>query len=453
MGQCTESEKVETPRSQANGNTTINWTDPKMSQAPCVIAAAMQRDIRPAYRGELSPLKNLDGLEREWRELEARASCSFFLSWSWIGTWLKLVQEKEKSDLHLYRCYCNHELVGLAIVAACNVKRRILFSSRILTLNEVSDESLNMFIEHNGVLTKRGHELATIEQALYDLLQSDLDWDEIQLNNIPKESYQSLHFDGKSLQARDEIEHAIWIAPLYRDTSIDSIIGRMSKNRRWQMRRTFKEYEKEGRLSIKAATNTHEALMYFQQLGILHTLRWERAGKKGSFTQQSWVAFHQSLIATAFDRGEVQLLQIRCGARTIGYLYNFLWRNTVHMLQSGFVIEQSNLLRPGYVSHILAMQLNAMYGSAQYDFMSGDAEYKRVLAEPYPPLVSARLQKTRVKFFFENCAVELYRAFARSHPAAFSHVKKIIAAKTRAVTIALSINSMFGREYLNDLIG
>ena len=37
----------------------------------------------------VEPLANLDSLEVMWRDLQARADCSFFLSWQWIGCWLR----------------------------------------------------------------------------------------------------------------------------------------------------------------------------------------------------------------------------------------------------------------------------------------------------------------------------------------------------------------------------
>jgi hypothetical protein len=79
------------------------------------------------------------------------------------------------------------------------------------------------------------------------------------------------------------------------------------------------------------------------------------------------------------------------------------------MLQTGFAQEASNVLRPGYVSHLLSMQLNARIGNTIYDFMWGDAEYKSVLAEPGPQLHHIRMQRQQLKLMIENGLVWLYR--------------------------------------------
>jgi hypothetical protein len=390
------------------------------------------------YRGELSPLSNLHLLEAQWLELQATSISSFFLSWSWIGTWLKMVGPK--ANLQLYRCYCDDELVAMAIVGHSEIKRRFFFQSRILTLNELSDNAWNMFIEYNGLLAKQGHEAFALKCLFDDLHDTENFWDEIQVTNIPQENYSQLCRHNIELQSRDESSQSLWITSLNSDTTSDSIINQMSKNRRWQIRRTFKEYEKEGELTISTARSMNEALEYFEQMGILHTQRWQRVGANGAFSRPCWVDFHKNLIRQAFDRGEIQLLRIACGPRTIGYIYNLLWQSTVHMLQSGFVKEQSNLLRPGYVSHILAMQFNAKRGAKQYDFMIGDSEYKRALATQHPPLISARLQKPRFKFLIENSLVALHRklrAWNLISPGLLGTPRTVVKNTTQGLLIAL----------------
>lgn len=403
------------------------------------------------YRGELSAIPPLYQLETDWLALQAATIGSFFLSWSWIGTWLKLVIDT--ADLQLFRCYCDDELIAMTIVSHNNIKRRVFFQSRILTLNELTDNDWNMFIEYNGVLAKPGHESFALERLLDSLNDTGNCWDEIQITNIPQESYSRLR-NSRELQTRDESSQPLWIAPLNTDTTADSIISQMSKNRRWQIRRTFKEYEKQGPLTVNVARDVDEALDYFEQMGVLHTQRWQRTGSNGAFSRPRWVEFHQNLIRQAFDRGEIQLLRITCGARAIGYLYNLLWRDTVHMLQSGFVTEQSNTLRPGYVSHILAMQLNAQQGAQQYDFMIGDSEYKRTLAAEYPPLVSVRLQKPRLKFFIENALVALHRKLRGQNLVSLfpSRPKALVEKITNGLVIALNYDPILDLLNLGNLI-
>lgn len=358
-------------------------------------------------RGTFKPIAALSGLEAQWRALEEQSACSFFQSWSWIGAWLQLIGVRE--GLRIYQCYKDDNLIALGIVSQDMIRRRHLFRSQVVSINEVNNPDLNMFIEYNGLLTLNGCEAEALQQLIGDLDECDPSWDELNITNIPQQTYLGLRLERLNLQPIHDSQSTPWIASLENAAELDAIINRLSRNRRWQIRRSIKEYEKEGPLRIEAATTVEEALNYFRLLGILHTERWNRVGLKGSFAKPNWVLFHQSLIASAFNRGEIQLLRIRCGSRDIGYIYNFLWRDSVLMVQSGFVSEQRNVFRPGYISHIMAMQLNAQRGAALYDFMIGDAEYKQVLATAHPPLISLRLQRRRISFIVENSAVHVFR--------------------------------------------
>lgn len=385
-------------------------------------------DKNTPYRSELVPLTCINELESTWRALESEADCSFFVSWSWIGPWLNLPHRP--TDLRLYRSYAGDTLVALAILHSDTYYRRRIFRSKTISLNEALDNAFNMVIEYNGLLVRRGHEENAYPQLMQVLQQEN--WDEIKVSHVPYRIYQSLEAmltDDAALKLRNDGQHSTWIAPLDAVTDVDSIIAPLSKNRRWQIRRSIKEYEKEGPLSIVSASSTQQALEFFDRLGVLHTERWNRVGESGSFARPLWVTFHRDMISKIFDRGEIQILRICCGEREIGYIYNFLWRKQVLMLQSGFATENSNVLRPGYISHIFAMHLNAQLGNTHYDFLMGESEYKRVLAKEHPPMTSFRIQQPRIQFAIENALIFLRQKY-RDH-----FTKEKIAASDGAASV------------------
>jgi CelD/BcsL family acetyltransferase involved in cellulose biosynthesis len=209
--------------------------------------------------------------------------------------------------------------------------------------------------------------------------------------------------------------HPSWVIPLSLHTTVDSQLAAMSANRRYQLRRTMREFEKQGALSIASAHDVKEGLAFFHALGELHTRRWRLKGKDGCFSRANWVRFHEMLIQKGFEAGVVQLLRIRCGDQAIGYIYNLVWRGSVLVLQTGFLHSPNNLLRAGYVSHLLAMEFNAQLGKAAYDLMPGSEEYKRVLARPGPPVALIRFQRRNLKFRVESTAVNVVRKLRDWH--------------------------------------
>ena len=396
----------------------------------------------PLYQGRFRSLDDIDNLESRWRSLEGCSDCSFFVSWSWIGPWLRLV--REHTALSVYECCLDGAIVAMAIVCKEAIKRRVFFRTNTITMNDSSHDHLNMFIEYNGLLARQGHESAVLHQFINDLNSSDSDWDELYFTNMPSDSLASLDTTALKLKKIPHSLQGVWAALLEPDSDRDSLISRLSTNRRWQLRRSLKEYQKSGALTIDAATSTEEALTYFSQMGILHTERWNRAGRTGTFAYPNWVKFHRELIREAFARNEIQLLRIRCGNKVIGYIYNFIWRDSVLMLQSGFVSESSNILRPGYVSHLLAMEFNAARGAKIYNFLAGESEYKRVLGTDSAPLTSIYLQRNRLKFALETALVRSYRALRRSRLLAIGRNKLSSSATWIAsMGVHLALQDMF----------
>ena len=59
-------------------------------------------------------LQSISTLEISWKELEAQATHSFYLSWLWIGTWLQHLPEGAQPQILVART--SGKIVGLAII-------------------------------------------------------------------------------------------------------------------------------------------------------------------------------------------------------------------------------------------------------------------------------------------------------------------------------------------------
>lgn len=357
--------------------------------------------------GRFRPLPPIAELEDSWRRLEAESGCSFFQSWGWIGPWLHLMSGRHR--LRLYECRTASELAGMAVLTETNLTRRRLVKVRTLALHETPAPDLDMCIEYNAPIARTGMQAAVLAQLVRDAAAELPDWDEFRLSNVGEALWNEAAAAAQSCHPALEVRHPTWVAGLEGAADLEALLQRLGSGRRSKIRRSLREYGSLGELHVTAARDEPTALDFFDRLGRLHTRRWNRAGKDGSFANPCWVEFHRKVISSGIARDEVQLLRIHAGERDIGYLYNLIWRGTVNMLQSGFAEESSNILRPGYVSHLLAMQFNALLGNIRYDFLIGDSEYKRVLSTMGPHLASGRLQRERVTLRLERLAERIYR--------------------------------------------
>lgn len=362
--------------------------------------------------GNVTPLDSIAGLEVEWRALETDCDSSFFTSWSWIGPWLQTIGQG--LELFVYRCYQRrHEqpdqLIALCILGRSQVQRRRLFQANTLALNEIRSKGCNMSIEYNGLLVHRDFEAQAWHRFILDLCAADIEWEELGLSAIPRRCLDYLRNQALPTEIQVDEQFYPWVADLGAADTLDQLLSRYSSRRRWHIRRAMREYEKEGAIEISAAKTTEQALRYFDQLCDLHTRRWNQIGQSGSYANPARTAFHRELIIRNFERHEIQLLRVRSSKHTIGYLYTFLWRGGVYGLQSGFRIESDNIKSPGYISHCLAMVYSAQQGLHSYDFMCGDSEYKKNLAQRGEPLIWCRVQRPHWKFTLENLLRKVHR--------------------------------------------
>ena len=179
----------------------------------------------------------------------------------------------------------------------------------------------------------------------------------------------------------DSIAHEIILATTVR-AQAGGHLALLSANTRQQLRRSLRRYALDGPLQIQRAETLDEAQAFLAALGVLHQQTWTRRGRPGAFANPDFVAFHQALLATAWPRGEIDLLRVSFGTRALGYLYNFRWRGRIANYQTGFdyPTEPSTPLKPGLTCHHLAAEQYAAEGLDAYDLLAGESRYKSSLA-------------------------------------------------------------------------
>src|SRR6516164_3964423 len=75
-----------------------------------------------------------------WQDLEARSEHSYFISWAWIGTWLRMMPKAVRPML--MQAADGDRVVGLAVLAPRDVVRHRLVRSRSLYLHETGDSEI-----------------------------------------------------------------------------------------------------------------------------------------------------------------------------------------------------------------------------------------------------------------------------------------------------------------------
>lgn len=354
-----------------------------------------------------------------WRDLEARADCSFFQSWAWIGCWLDRLPQRFAPRALVVRD--GARIVGLGMIVRHRYSRHGFVRPTGLFLNATGDAYYdNLTLEYNGLLVDRDAAGPVERAALAWLASHDSGsneaWDEITLGGLDETvggQYEAIAADaGLDVWVHDRKRCDFVDLDAVRRSGGDYLAG-LSRNTRYQLRRAIKLYGGDGALSLDAATSAGEALDFYAGLEVLHQAYWTGRGQPGSFANGFFRDFHRNLIERCFASGEVQLLRAAAGGEPFGYLYNFVAGGRVYAYQSGFSYGADPKLKPGLVSHYLAIGHSLAAGARVYDFMAGESRYKASLGTDYTEMTWLVLQRPRLVFRIERTLRALKRRVMR----------------------------------------
>lgn len=308
----------------------------------------------------------------------------------------------------------------VALIGARTEVRHGVLPVRVLALNQSAVPALDQpWIEHNGFFGARPEDFGAHLATLLETLDADPDWDELRIAGLA-----GAHADEtRRLASRAGLHARIVLEqPSFR-VDLDAVrvrfpgeyLSAVSANTRQQLRRSRRLAERAfGTLRLASARSTDEARDWFDATAPLHRARWGpgsgRAAAPGSgFDNAAFVGFHRRLIAYAFGSGELQYLRVSAGDRPIAYLYNLVRNGHVHFYLSGIDYRVGEAIRPGMLAHWLAIEHALASGHRVYDFLAGDARYKRSLSTHEDRAVWLVLQRPRWRLRLEALGRRLRR--------------------------------------------
>lgn len=364
----------------------------------------------------LDELSDPGALQFVWRRLERRSDHSFFQSWTWIGCLLDQIMPDLRPRVLTVRS--GGEIVGLGLLVRRDHRRNGFVRSRGLYLNETGDPRIDkLTMEYNGILAERGLSRAVTGSAVAWLKARGGNWNELYLGGLAGEQSDLVRNAARENGLR------VWLRYRKRCDFVDldglrrsggDYLASLSRNTRYQLRRAMRLHGGEEALSLEIAASVPQALAFLEGLKALHQSYWTGKGFPGSFANPFFERFHKTLIERCFGDGEIQLCRISAPGRNIGYLFNFSRDGRIYAYQSGFDYGDDGKLKPGLVSHYLAVKCNLEAGAAVYDFMAGEGQHKRSLGDELVLMDWLVLQRNRPALRLEQ-ALRDVKAGMRTH--------------------------------------
>jgi CelD/BcsL family acetyltransferase involved in cellulose biosynthesis len=343
-------------------------------------------------------------LRRQWCDLEACSDGSFFTSWLWIGSWI----ESHSADsagrpLRLLTVEQAGRIVALAIVG--EGKPGVLRRSPFLLHESGSAADSARFIEYNDILVHRAAPADTRAQVFAFLGHMARS---IRISGATPTVHEALGQSGLMVQI-DRRRACPWV-PLDRlAPDLEAYLATLGRNTRQQIRRSIRLVESSGPIALKRASSVIEARQWFAELKRLHVARWQkRDGTAGAFAWKGFEPFALALIE-AGAAGSVDVLNVTAGSTVVGVLLNFVHRGHVYAYQNGFTYSDDSRLKPGLVSHALAVAHYRQQGCSAYHFMAGDGRYKTSLGRETEELSWLRVHDNSLPSRIESALCALKR--------------------------------------------
>lgn len=355
---------------------------PLALNGPLVLNGPMALNEKDAMREtvidvSLENLKSIAWLETLWKELEARVTHSFFLSWLWIGTWLRHIPDGAQPRVLVARS--SSKIVGLAIICQRRAWSLGPHARTRWLLNETGDARFDrLFIEYNTILAEQSD--AVIPAGLDALTSCLRRSDQLVLSGIDLDLELAASRAASRVGLVTEVKQAgpaPWVdfaKVRHQGANYRATLGRSTRQ---AVSRAMRLYAERGPVEHRIMETTTEALAAFDLLSEFHRSRW---GRRGAFANPGFRPFHEELIARGVPIGAVRISRTLAGDQTIGVLYNFVHDGRVLNYQCGFLYESDSRLKPGLVSHVLSIEDSIARGECGYDFLAGPGGHKSHLA-------------------------------------------------------------------------
>lgn len=359
----------------------------------------------------IAPFASTGPLPEWWTPLfDASGSDSVFLSPAWMSNWIAVYGADFTGSWV-------HWEIGGRVVAGCLLLERVIrvkgvpFRSQFLNATGKAG-SPTPLAEFNDVLHLPGHADAVAADFVH-LLQ-ERSWGRLLLSGHEHGGVVGralAHVGGTQTEQRRQPSPFVDLRALGDKAFETTVTGKSGTS----LRRNRRDYEALlGPIEVRRADGTDEALRFFHEMRELHLARWTDLDRSTSLAADAVVDFHERVIRALVPSGGVDLLRVGTGERAVGYLYNFVVRGKAAMFQSGFDYDASSRRSPGLLTHALAIEHYRRRGLREYDFLCGDAQYKRTLCNGARELMWTTVYRNRPWIRMLLAARRLHQRMNRS---------------------------------------
>ncbi|WP_340679152.1 GNAT family N-acetyltransferase [Paraglaciecola sp.] len=323
-------------------------------------------------------LHNSHELAEKWHELYSRNETpSVFLSWNWICRWIDTLP---KAPIVVEAKFQN-QCLGLGIFYATS---KFIFPGwfvKQIWLHRTGDIPLDqIWIEHNDFLLDSKFR-SEIRQAMIGYVSSELKWHECFIGLTDCDVLH--HFDGIASYKRIDIDSPDYSVDLKNFSSAEDYLNSLSKNTKQQIKRSFKLLRQHGQLLMQESQSADEQLIAFTEMANIHIDKWQQTEYGSGFENPHFNQFHQTLLTTDPEHQFSSIFCLSLNEQKLAFIYLLKDDDCWYFYLSAIKPFDDNRIKVGLVAHVMIIEDAIKNNIKKYDFLAGEARYKRSLSNQY----------------------------------------------------------------------
>jgi CelD/BcsL family acetyltransferase involved in cellulose biosynthesis len=313
-------------------------------------------------------------LKEEWNNLAFEdPSSTVFQTWEWnFNIWKHAQSRSEALSIILIR-EKNGNLVGIAPFYSY---KRSVFGFKIQIM-----EFLGKDLTDYRCIIARGPDNVQISTEILNWLnEKSKQWDIVDLHYISEESpivknYNALFQDFSFSTVLQQHNFCPYMT-LY--SHVDLYENLYNPGLVKYLKRKIRKFEKDLNYKFLEVSNLSELDRYLNNLFDLHKKRRNQKLQLGTFRSKDKEKFFTSLSYDLFKKGWLKLLFLLVDDEEVACLYNFKFKNKIYFYQSGLDPNPKySRYSLGYIIHYLALKEAVDNQIEEYDFLSGNEDYKQ----------------------------------------------------------------------------
>lgn len=321
----------------------------------------------------------------------------------WLMTWWQVFGDSDGRRLATLLFHDGDRLVGLApLCQRRRWHRRVVPFQRLELLGTGESQTDEIASDYLGIIAARGYEEA-VARALVDEFAAGAlaGADELALSTLES----ALPLTGllaQAFAARGMIvsQQGLTASPyIALPRTWEAYLAGLSGSGRYLITRSLRDFEKwaGSDAEVVRVTTPADLAAGKEVLVRLHQQRWHAAGRPGVFASQLFSRFHDVILPGLLARQALELSWLRVRGEPVAVAYSIVWNDRVLFYQGGRTLEVPKQVRPGIVLHARAIRAAIEAGRVEYDFLPGDGQYKRQLANASRSLVELRVGRAPLR--------------------------------------------------------